>query len=146
MLKSLGEHCTCPKDFSMLMNIFPENLLENSPIFELTIDSLMPCPHPCLNCQLLGVDDVILWAINLVGVPAVAVVGLNSLVSLKEVGKEGIENIDAQLLASGVRALNPDEVFHPDVHTQLVVQLDFPTYFWEPKGFPSFFTNPIWGF
>ncbi len=101
------------------MNIVPKNLGENSPVFETTIDHLVPCPHPCLHCQ-LGRGAVIEWALDLVGVPTVAVIGLNSLVPLEKVGKDGIKILDVRPLASGVRTLNPDKVSPPDVNAQLV--------------------------
>jgi hypothetical protein len=63
------------------MDIVPKYLGENSPIFQLTIDGVMVCPHLHLNCQLLLVlGDEILWALYLVDVPMVAIIGLDSLV------------------------------------------------------------------
>ncbi len=80
----------------------------------------MSRPHPCLHCQLLGRGNVFEWALYLVGVPTVAVIGLNAFISLKEVGKDGIKNLDVRPLAGRVRSLNPDKVPPPDVDAQLV--------------------------
>ena len=68
----------------------------------------MPRPHLCLLRQLLSRGNVVEWALYLVGVPTVAVIGLNSFVPLEEVGKDGIKNLDVRPLAGGVRTLNPD--------------------------------------
>ena len=88
----------------------------------MTVDRLVPRPHPFLHCQLLCRGDVIEWALYLVGVPKVAVIGLDAFISLKEVGKDGIKNLDVRLLAGGVRTLNPDEVPPPNVDAQLILQ------------------------
>jgi hypothetical protein len=96
----------------MATNIMPKNLGENSPIFEATIDHLVPCPHPSLHCQLLGGGCVIDWALYLAGVPMVTIISLNSLVPLKEVGKDSIKNLDVQPLANNVPL--------PDVNAQPV--------------------------
>jgi hypothetical protein len=71
--------------------------------------------HPCLHFQPLGVDDVILGALDLVGVPTVAMVGLNSLVPLEEVGDIGEDMVLIVLMSGhlpvgyGIRAFNPDK-------------------------------------
>ncbi len=104
----------------MAKNTVLKNLGENSPIFETTVNLLMPCPHPRLNHQLLGEGVVVQWALDLVRVPMVANVGLNSLLPLKEVGKNGIKNLDVWPLAGRVWTLNPDEVPPLDVYAQLV--------------------------
>ena len=82
----------------------------------------MPRPHPCLHRQLLGRANVIEGALYLVGVPTVAVIGLNAFISLKEVGKDGIKNLDVRPLAGRVWTLNPDKVTPLDVDAQLVPQ------------------------
>ena len=105
----------------MATNIVPKNG-ENYPTLEATVDRLVPRPHPCLHRQLLGRGDVVDGALDLVGVPTVAVIGLDSFVPLEEVGEDGIKNLDVRLLASGVRTLNPDKANPPDVDTQLVLQ------------------------
>ncbi len=80
----------------------------------------MPRPHPCLHHQLLGRGDVVEWALYLVGVPMVAIIGLDTFISLEEVGKDGIKNLDVRPLAGGVQSLNPDKVPPSDVDAQLV--------------------------
>ncbi len=106
----------------MATNIVPKNLRVNSPIFETTVDRLVPRPHPCLHRQLLSRGDVIEWALYLVGVPMVAVIGLDAFIPLEEVGEDGVKNLDVRPLAGGVRTLNPDEVTPPYVDAQLVPQ------------------------
>ena len=82
----------------------------------------MPSPHPCLHCQLLGRGDVVEGALYLVGVPTVAIIGLDAFIPLEEVGEDGIKNLDVRPFAGGIRTLNPDEVSPPDVDAQLVPQ------------------------
>ena len=106
----------------MTTNVVPKNLGENSPIFEPTVDRLVPRPNTCLHRQFLGRGDVVAWALDLAWVPTIPIVGLDSLVPLKEVGEDGIKNLDLRPLAGRVQTLNPDEVPPPDVDAQLVPQ------------------------
>ncbi len=117
---------------------------KNSPIFEATIDRLVPCPHPCLHCQLLSRGDVVEWALYLVGVPTVAIIGLDAFIALEEVGEDGIKNLDVRPLTGGVRTLNPDKVTPRMSMPSLYCRADLPAYLWDAKGFP-FFACPFWG-
>ncbi len=80
--------------------------------------------------------DVIVWALNLVGVPAVAVISLDTFISLEEVGEDGIKNLDVRPLAYGVQSLNPDKVPPPDVDAQLFPQGGLASVLVGAKGVP----------
>ena len=68
----------------------------------------MPYPHTCLYHQPPNRGDVLPGALDLVKVPMVAIVGLNSLVLLEKSGKDGGKNLFGGPLSSGVRTLNLD--------------------------------------
>jgi hypothetical protein len=70
----------------------------------------VPCLHLHLNCKLLGGGNVILGALDLVGMPMVAIFFLDLLVLLEEVGEDGIKNFDVRPCASEVQTLNPHKV------------------------------------
>jgi len=55
-------------------------------------------------------------------VPTIPIVGLNLLVPLEEVGKDGVKNLDVRPFSGGIWTLNPNEVSPPDVDAQLVPQ------------------------
>ena len=87
----------------MTTNVVPKNLGENSPIFEPTVDRLVPRPHPCLHRQLLGRGDVVEWALDLFGVTSrIPIVGLDVLVLHEVLGKDGGEDLDVRPLPSWV--------------------------------------------
>jgi hypothetical protein len=118
----LGEHRTRPKDLTVMTDVATINLGKNSQVFEATIDHLVPRPHPCLHRQLLGRGNVVEWALDLVGVPTIPIVGLNALVLREVLGEDGGEDLDVRPLPSWVWTLNPDKVPGFDVNAQLVPQ------------------------
>ncbi len=61
-----------------------EDVGENPPVLQLPVERLMPRPCPALHHQILCRIRVIFWALDLVHVPAVAVVGLHALAGLKK--------------------------------------------------------------
>ncbi len=99
----LGEHRTCPKDLTVTTDVVTINLGMNSPVFEPSIDGLMPRPHPCLHRQLLSRGNVVEWALDLVGVPMIPIVGLDALVPCEVLGEDRGEDLDVGPLPIGYR-------------------------------------------
>ncbi len=65
--------------------------------------------------------------------PAVAVVGLDAFVWLKEVRQTGGEDLDVGSRPGGVRALDPHQVAHQNVNAQLVAKGGLPCILVGPK-------------
>jgi hypothetical protein len=103
----LGEHRTHPKGLPVVTDIVPKNMGENFPIFKAPIDFLVACPDLHLHHQLLGRGDVIIGALDLVSMPAIAIVGLNVIIPLNEVGEDSIKNLEVWPRANWVQTLNP---------------------------------------
>ena len=67
----------------------------------------MTRPDAALHLEVLNGVDVVLGALDLVRMPAVAVVGLDAFVWLEEVRQTGGEDLDVGPRPGGVRALYP---------------------------------------
>ncbi len=64
---------------------------------EAPVNGLVMRPDLALHWKVCHWVGVILWALYLVGVPAVAIVGLNLFVGLMKMAKGFVENIDVGL-------------------------------------------------
>jgi hypothetical protein len=62
-------------------------LPKDAPKFKASVKGLMSRPHASLHPEILRPVAVIVWALDFIHVPDVAVVGLNPLARLKAVGE-----------------------------------------------------------
>ena len=89
-----------------------------------------------LHCQVRDGVDVVLGALDLVGVPAVAVVGLDALAGLEEVREDGVKYLDVGPLTGGVGSLDPNELAREDVDAKLVAEGGLPRVLVGTEGVP----------
>ncbi len=70
----------------MHRDVVAVHLLQDAPIFKAPVKRFVARPHCTLHPKVLCQVAVIVGALNLIGMPHVAVVGLNALARLQEVG------------------------------------------------------------
>ena len=80
------------KNFPVAPDVVAVDLGENPPVLQPPIKCLVTRPDAPLHLEVLGGVGVVLGALHLVRVPAVAVVGLDSLAGLEEVRENGGED------------------------------------------------------
>ncbi len=97
-------------------------LLEDPPVLEAAIEGLVARPrcrqHPKIRCRVA----VLVGALDLVGVPHIAVVGLNVFAWREGVHKGVHKNLDIRPRAGGVWPLDPDQIPRKDVNPELVTE------------------------
>jgi hypothetical protein len=81
----LRDHSTCVKNHPVLCDVVAVGLLEDAPVLEAPVKGLVRRPCRTLHAEVLGRVAVIVGSLDLVGVPHVAVVGLNALPWLETV-------------------------------------------------------------
>ncbi len=83
-------------------------LPEDSPKFEASVEGLVSRPHASLHCKIFFGVTVVIWALDLVGVPDVPVVGFDPLSWLEKVRELVHEDLEVRPGAGGVGSANPD--------------------------------------
>ena len=138
----LCDHRACPKYISVAPDVVAEDLRENAPVLQAPVDRLVARPDAALHLEVLGGVDVVLGALDLVRVPAVAIVGLDSLAGLEEVRENGGEDLDVRPLTGRVGSLDPYKLSREDVHPKLVAQGGLPRVLVGTEGIP-FLRDPL---
>jgi hypothetical protein len=104
----LCDHSARPKYIPVAPDVVAEDLGENAPVLQAPVDCLVTRPDAALHLSVLGgTIDVVLGALDFVRVPAVAVVGLDTLARLEKVRQARGEDLDVWPRPGGVRALDP---------------------------------------
>jgi hypothetical protein len=67
-------------------NVVAVHILQDAPVFKMPIEHLMTRPCCTLHLKVLHWVAVVVGALDLFGMPHIAVVGLNALVRLETVG------------------------------------------------------------
>ncbi len=129
----LSDHHACPKNIPVAPDVVVEDLGEYSPVLQVPVKRLVTRPDVALHLEVLDRVDVVLGALDLVRVPVVAVVGLNTFVWLKEVHQTGGEDLDVRPCPGRVRALDPHQVAHQNINAQLVAKGGLPRILVGPK-------------
>ena len=106
----------------MLSDVVAELPLEDPPVLEAAVEGLVARPCRRLHREILSAITVVEGALDLVRVPHVAVVGLDSFAWQEVAGKGVQEDLDVRPGAGGVRPLHPDEIALEDVDAQLVAE------------------------
>ncbi len=122
----LSDHRARPKNIPVAPDDMAEDLGEYSPVLQVPVKCLVTCPDVALHLEVLDGVDVVLGALDLVRVPLVAVVGLNASIWLEEVRQTGGEDLDVGPCLGRVWALDPHQVAHQTVNTQLVAKGGLP--------------------
>jgi hypothetical protein len=129
----LSDHRARPKNIPVALDVVTEDLGENSPVLQMPVKRLVMRPDAALHLEVLDGVDVVLGALDLVHVPAVAAVGLDTFVWLEEVRQTGGEDLDVGPRPGRVRALDPHQVAHQNVNAQLIVKGGLPRILVGPK-------------
>jgi hypothetical protein len=82
----LGTHRTGVKNRPVHHDVMVVHLLQDAPIFKAPVKCLMARPRCTLHPKVLHWVSVIVGVLNLIGVPHIAIVGLNALARLQAVG------------------------------------------------------------
>jgi hypothetical protein len=111
-------------------------LLKDPPVLEVAIEGLVTRPccqlHPMIHCRVA----VVVGAIDLVGVPHIAVVGLNTFAWWEGV-REGVhKKIDIRSGAGGILPLHPDQISCEDVDPELVTERGLARILVKTKDIP----------
>jgi hypothetical protein len=130
----LSDHRARPKNIPMAPDVVAEDLGEYSPVLQVPVKRLVTRPDAALHLEVLDGVDIVFGALDLVRVPAVAVVSLDAFVWLEEVRQTGGEDLDVGPRPGGVRALDPYQVAHQNVNAQLVAK----------GGLPRILVGPEW--
>ncbi len=99
----LSDHRARPKNIPVVPDVVAEDLGEYSPVLQAPVKRLVMRPDVALHLEVLNRVDVIFGALDLVHVPVVAIVGLNTFVWLEEVRQTGGEDLDVRPCPSRVR-------------------------------------------
>jgi hypothetical protein len=75
-----------------------------------------------LHHKVLRRVGVVLRALNLIGVTAVAIVVLDSLLRLEKISENLVENLDVKVNTGRVETLDPYQAPCQDVYTQLIAE------------------------
>ncbi len=118
----LSDHRAHPENIPVVPDVVTEDLGEISPVLQAPIKRLVTRPDAALHLEVLDGVDVVPGALDLVRVPAVAVVGLDAFVWLEEVYQTGGEDLDVRSRPGGVQALDPHQVAHQNANAQLVAK------------------------
>ncbi len=129
----LSDHRACLKNIPVVPDVVAEDLGEYSPVLQVPVKCLVMCPDVALHLEVLNGVDVVLGALDLVRVPAVAVVGLDAFLWLKEVHQTGGEDLDVGPRPGGVQTLDPHQVAHQNVNAQLIAKGRLPCILVGPK-------------
>ena len=92
----------------MRCDVVVVDLSEDAPVFEASVEGLVPRPYASLHCEILRRVAVVIWALYLVGVPNVAIVCLHPLARLEAVRKFIHNFFYIVPLTSGVGSAYPD--------------------------------------
>ena len=104
----------------MYGNVVPAHLLKNAPILEAAVEGFMAQPGRRMHPQILGGVAVIVWTFHLVCAANVAVVGLDALARLEEVGEDVVKDLDVRPSAGRVGSRDPHQISGKDVDSELV--------------------------
>ena len=83
----MGDHRARIKNCPVRCDVVTVDLSEDAPVFEVSVEGLVPRPYTSLHCEVLCRVAVVIWALDLVGVPDVAIVHLHLLARLEAVRK-----------------------------------------------------------
>ncbi len=79
----LGDHRTGVKNRPVHRDVVAVHLLQDAPIFKAPVKRLVARPCRTLHSKVLHRVAVVVWALNLISVPHIAIVGLNALARLQ---------------------------------------------------------------
>ncbi len=79
----LGDHHTGIKNHPVHRDVVAVHLLQDAPIFKAPVKRLMARPCRTLHSKVLHQVAVVVWALNLISMPHIAIVGLNVLARLQ---------------------------------------------------------------
>jgi hypothetical protein len=96
--------------------------LKDPPVLEAAVEGLVARPRRRLHPEIPRRVAVVVGALDLVGVPHVAVVGLDAF-TWQKVAREAVQkDLDVRPGAGGVGPLHPDEIPLEDVDAELVAE------------------------
>ncbi len=81
----LGDYRTGVKNRSLHRDIVAVHLLQDAPIFKMPVKRLVARPCRTLQSKVLHWVAVLVWELNLISVPHVAIVSLNAVARLQTV-------------------------------------------------------------
>ena len=81
----LGDHCTRVKNRPVQRDVMAVHLLQDAPVFKAPVKHLVARPHHTLHPKVLHQVAIIVGALNLIGVPHIAIVGLDVFAWLQTV-------------------------------------------------------------
>ena len=98
----LGNDGARVKDAPVLQDVVTVHLPKDPPVLEAAVEGLVSRPYARLHAKILGGVAIVVGALDLVGVPHVAVVGFDPLAWLEKVGEFVHEDLDVRPGAGGV--------------------------------------------
>ncbi len=120
----------------MQLDVVAVGPLKDPPVLQAVVESLVTRPRRRLHPKIsLGIA-VVVGALDLVGVPHVAVVGLDAFARQEMAGKGVQEDLDVRPGVGGVGPLHPDEVALEDIDAELVTERGLARVFMRPECIP----------
>ncbi len=132
----LCNHRAHPEHIAVHRDAVAEDLGENPSGLHPPVQPLVTRPHPLLHHPILHLICVVPGALYFVGLTAVDLVGLYPLARLEEVMQNFVKNFNVGILTGRLWTLDPYQVPHKDVHTQLVSQGGLPRVLVGREGIP----------
>jgi hypothetical protein len=142
----LRHHRARPEHIAVHCDVMAEDLGENPPGLQPTIQCLVMCPYPPLYRPIFRRINVVSGAFDFAGVAAIALVVLEPLARLDEVMQNLVKDFNDSILTRRVWTLDPNQVPRKDVNAQLVAKGGLPRVFVGRKGVPLSLQFPFAGF
>jgi hypothetical protein len=118
----LGDHHTRSEHRPVQPDVVVVGPLKDPPVLEVAVKGLVARPRHQLHPEISPGITVIVEALDLVGVPHVAVVSLNAF-AWQEVAGEGVEeDLDVRPGTGGVRPFHPNKIALQDINPELVLE------------------------
>jgi hypothetical protein len=118
------------------------HLLKDASILESAVEGFMARPGRQLHPQILGGVAVIVRTFHLVRRANVAIVGLDALTRLEEVGEYVVKDLDVRPSAGRVGSRDPHQISGKDVNSELILERGLAPLLVETEEVPLL-CNPL---
>jgi hypothetical protein len=132
----LGDHRTHSEHRPVQPNAMAVGPLKDPPVLEAAVKGLVARPCCRLHPKISPGITVVVGALDLVGVPHVAIVGLNAFAWQEVAGKGVEEDLDVRPGTGGVRPFHPNKIALQDINPKLISERGLARVLVGTKGVP----------
>jgi hypothetical protein len=132
----LGDHRTRSEHRPVQPDVVAVGPLKDPPVREAAVKGLVARPRRRLHPKISPGITVVVGALDLVGVPHVAVVGLNAFTRQAVAGEGVEEDLDVRPGTGGIRPFHPNKIALQDIDPELVSERGLARVLVGTKGIP----------